>query len=114
MPPGTQVGVNIYTLHHNETYFPEPYKFTPERWLPSETPEAQRKAMHEAFTPFSIGYRGCAGKSMAYLETSLVIAKTLWYFDFKLAPGDLARVGGGVAGRKDGEGGRMSISSTML
>ena len=60
--------------------------------------------MHEAFTAFSIGYRGCAGKSMAYLETSLVIAKTLWYFDFKLAPGDLARVGGGVAGRKDGRG----------
>lgn len=104
VPPGTQVGVNIYALQHNEKYFPDPYRFRPERWLPSETPESQRQLMHEAFTPFSIGYRGCAGKAMAYLETSLVIAKTLWYFDFKLAPGKLGKVGGGTPGRTDGRG----------
>ncbi|TGJ79585.1 hypothetical protein E0Z10_g9176 [Xylaria hypoxylon] len=70
----------------------------------SETPESQRNLMHEAFTPFSIGYRGCAGKAMAYLETSLVIAKTLWYFDFKLEPKQLGKVGGGTPGRTDGRG----------
>lgn len=30
---------------------------------------------------------------MAYLEISLVLAKTVWYFDFKPAPGDLGNVG---------------------
>lgn len=51
--------------------------------------------MNEAFCPFSVGDRGCAGKPMAYLEASLVLAKTLWYFDFKPAPGKLGRIGGG-------------------
>ncbi|RYP07931.1 hypothetical protein DL764_002202 [Monosporascus ibericus] len=106
VPPQTQVGANIYTLHHNEKYFPDPYMFRPERWLSSETPESQRNLMREAFTPFSIGYRGCAGKAMAYLESSLVVAKSLWYFDFKLAPGQLGEVGGGAPGRTDSRGRR--------
>lgn len=31
--------------------------------------------------------RGCAGISMAYLEAGLVVASTLWYFAFEIAPG---------------------------
>lgn len=34
---------------------------------------------------------------MAYLEFSLVIAKTLWAFDFQLAPG--GKSGGGAPGK---------------
>ncbi|KAI1074067.1 cytochrome P450 [Whalleya microplaca] len=101
IPPGTQIGVNIYAIHHNREYFPDPFAFKPERWLP-ETPEAQRKMMRDAFSPFSLGYRGCAGKAMAYLESSLVVAKTLWYFDFHRASGKLGRLGGGNPGRTDG------------
>lgn len=92
VPPGTEVGVNIYAIHHNPEYFPDPFKFQPERWLPGTNPESageeaerKRKLMHEAFTPFSIGARGCAGKAMAYLETSLVLAKVLWCLDFEHA-----------------------------
>ena len=81
VPPGTEVGVNIYTIHHNEEYFPDSYNFKPERWL-DETPE-RKKLMHEAFTPFSIGPRGCAGKAMAYQEVAIAIARTLWYLDFR-------------------------------
>lgn len=82
IPPGTQVGVNIYSLHHKEEYFPQPFRFLPERWMGGgET----GLATSEALSPFSFGPRGCAGKAMAYLETSLVLAKTLWYFDFEEA-----------------------------
>ncbi|KAI0975019.1 cytochrome P450 [Xylaria arbuscula] len=95
---GTQVGVNIYSLHHNEDYFPEPFTFRPERWLVENNDEL--RTMHSAFTAFSIGSRGCAGKPMAYLEASLVVAKTIWYFDFDVAPGEVT--GGGIPGRKDG------------
>ncbi|KAI1119779.1 cytochrome P450 [Nemania abortiva] len=83
IPHGTQVGVNIYSLHHNEEYFPQPFAFRPERWLVDDEEELQ--AMHSAFVAFSTGPRGCAGKPMAYLESSLVAAKTLWYFDFETA-----------------------------
>ncbi|RYP78428.1 hypothetical protein DL771_000613 [Monosporascus sp. 5C6A] len=102
IPRGVQVGLNIYTLHHNEEYFPEPFAFRPERWLESETPAAQLKVMQEAFVPFSIGARTCSGKAMAYAETSLVLARALWYFDFELAPGELGKLGGGNRGLGEG------------
>ncbi|RYP06663.1 hypothetical protein DL765_009397 [Monosporascus sp. GIB2] len=93
VPHGVFFGVNIYALHHNEEYFPDSFSFKPERWLPSETPEAQRKIMNDAFASFQIGPRGCAGKAMAYLEFSLVIAKTLWYFDLETPSGKIREVG---------------------
>ncbi|RYO91774.1 hypothetical protein DL762_001993 [Monosporascus cannonballus] len=104
IPPGTQVGVSIYALHHNERYFPAPFEYAPERWSASETSEDQRKLMHDAFAAFSLGPRSCPGKAMAYLEMSLVIAKLIWYFDFAAAPGRLGEVGsrkGEMAGSPD-------------
>lgn len=86
IPPGTQIGVNTYSLHHNEQYFPRPFTYLPERWLP-DCAEYQT-TNRNAFAAFSIGPRGCAGKPMAYQEASLVIAKTLWYFDFEEVAGD--------------------------
>ncbi|KAI0005215.1 hypothetical protein F4779DRAFT_598603 [Xylariaceae sp. FL0662B] len=50
-------------------------------------------AERTAFAPFLTGPRSCAGKSMAYLETSLVMAKTLWYCDFEKAAGKLGQIG---------------------
>ncbi|KAK8065057.1 hypothetical protein PG997_011804 [Apiospora hydei] len=102
IPPGTQVGVSIYAIHHEPEYFPKPFLFRPERWLESD-PETLKR-MNLAFCPFSVGPRGCAGKSMAYMESSLVIAKTLWYFDFRIADGDIGRSGEGRTGRTDGRG----------
>lgn len=75
-PPGTQLSVNIYSLHHNEDYFPDSFGFKPERWMIDD--QATLQKMHTAFDAFSTGSRGCAGKSMAYLGASLVIAKTFW------------------------------------
>ncbi|TGJ78509.1 hypothetical protein E0Z10_g10253 [Xylaria hypoxylon] len=103
IPPGTQVGVSAYSLHHNEDYFAKPFEYDPDRWLIED--EANLSLMHSAFAPFSLGARGCAGKSMTYLETGLVIAKTIWLFDFEIAPGKLGIVGEGVPGRR-GERGR--------
>lgn len=98
IPEGTMVGVNIYSVHHNEEYFPDPFTFHPERWLHDTVPPEKKRTMHDAFVPFSLGPRGCAGKAMAYLEVSLVVAKTLWYFDFKPASGSLGKLGAGASG----------------
>ncbi|OTA81849.1 hypothetical protein M434DRAFT_37375 [Hypoxylon sp. CO27-5] len=101
IPKGTMVGVNTYSLHHNEEYFKNPFTYNPDRWLitgDSKDGEASRKAMYDAFTAFSIGPRGCAGKPTAYLELSLALAKILWYFDFETAPGKLGDIGLGQKG----------------
>ncbi|CAJ2504137.1 Uu.00g115310.m01.CDS01 [Anthostomella pinea] len=71
IPRGTLVGVNIYALHHNPEYFPDPFTFSPEPWIipwsEGAAGEKARKLMHDAFAAFSVGTRGCAGKAMAYL-----------------------------------------------
>ncbi|KAI1390655.1 cytochrome P450 [Hypoxylon trugodes] len=102
IPRGTLISVSPYALQHNEAYFPDSFAFKPERWLDTPGKEEARKIAYDAFGAFSIGPRNCAGKAMAYLEASLVVAKTLWYFDFEPAPGKLGQIGGGVSGAKDG------------
>lgn len=99
IPPGTEIGVSAYALHHNEKYFPSSFSFQPERWLDAAKDSTQAAMMRSAFMHFSVGARSCAGKAMAYLEASLVMAKTLWHFDFEAAPGELGRVGGGGPGK---------------
>ncbi|KAI1371358.1 cytochrome P450 [Hypoxylon crocopeplum] len=106
IPRGTQVSVNL---------------FKPERWLdPDPDPPTEdgpdeglvarkretyaRANMRKAFVPFLIGDRACAGRSMAYMEASLTIAHTLWFFDFEAAPGKAGEVGGGKEGLTDGRG----------
>ncbi|KAI1126516.1 cytochrome P450 [Nemania abortiva] len=96
IPPGTQVGVSLYSLFHSEQYFPDSFTFKPERWLGSPTNsdgsapgnEKASAATRKAFVPFSLGDRACAGKSMAYLEASLTLARVFWFFDFELAPNE--------------------------
>ncbi|RYP80036.1 hypothetical protein DL770_006395 [Monosporascus sp. CRB-9-2] len=98
--PGTQVGVCTYAIHHNEEYFPEPFMFRPERWMKDNA--ATRS--HEAFVPFSLGSRSCAGKTLAYQEIGITLAKTLWYFDFEKPSGTPGDVGGGKSGSLGGRG----------
>ncbi|TGO06954.1 hypothetical protein BTUL_0379g00040 [Botrytis tulipae] len=118
-PRGIMVGVNPYCVMHNEEYFPEPFAFRPERWLTSEegsfrhqltshllkstpTEEQNLASMRAAFAPFALGDTGCLGKAMAYHETSLAIATTLWYFDFKKASGEAGKLGEGQPGNMNG------------
>lgn len=58
--------------------------------------------MRAAFAPFALGDTGCLGKAMAYHETSLAMAKTLWYFDFEKAPNEAGKLGEGQPGNLDG------------
>jgi cytochrome P450 len=105
IPRGTIVGVNPYCIMHNEQYFPEPFEFRPERWLSlKDSSDETMTTMRRAFATFCAGHTGCLGKSMAYQETSLTIARTLWYFDFEKAPGIAGDLGQGEPGRADGRG----------
>lgn len=75
-------------------FFPEPFEFRPERWLGDEVTELLRRT----FAPFAIGDRSCAGKAAAYLETSLAVARAMWYLKFETAPSVAGKVGGGRLG----------------
>jgi len=103
IPEGVDIGVSPYALHHNENIFPESYKFKPERWIKSEdnSSETFNKAW-DAFSPFSLGTRACAGRTMAYTEISDAIARTIWSLDMKRAEGGLGKIGGGIEGAPEG------------
>ena len=104
IPAGVDVGVPHYAIHHNAEYFPRPFDFVPERWLSDPTANPLHDKLpeaHAAFCPFSIGPRGCIGKGLAYVELTVTIARVLYLFDLRLAPGSTLG-----AGREDLEVGR--------
>jgi cytochrome P450 len=89
IPAGTAVGCSAYAIHHKAAYFPSPFSYQPERWLSSSSNGTATKESIElaqaAFCPFSLGPRGCIGRSMAYMELMMTVGRTVWLFDMKLA-----------------------------
>ncbi|RFU28638.1 hypothetical protein B7463_g7707, partial [Scytalidium lignicola] len=92
IPAGCDVGTPIYSIHHNASYYPDPFTFLPERWLGDGAKLAQ-----SAYTPFSLGPRGCIGKGFALVELQLAMATVLWKLDFRVAPGPDGRAGEGTS-----------------
>jgi cytochrome P450 len=70
--------VSPYVTHRNPRLWPEPERFTPERWF------SQARPVRFAFFPFGGGTRACIGESFAWLEASLVLATLLQRVRFDL------------------------------
>ncbi|KAL2823230.1 cytochrome P450 [Aspergillus cavernicola] len=95
LPPGTTVSTSLFALHRNESYFPVAEEFIPERWMSG--PESGRGGVStdesdssscdssnnrsKAFYPFGLGPRSCIGARLAWLELTLLLARTLYLFD---------------------------------
>ncbi|PYI04292.1 benzoate 4-monooxygenase cytochrome P450 [Aspergillus sclerotiicarbonarius CBS 121057] len=75
----TSVGISAYVVHRNESIFPDPESFRPERWLGD-----QRKELQPYFVPFSTGARGCIGRNISYLEQTILMASLVHRFEFAL------------------------------
>ncbi|KAH6679289.1 cytochrome P450 [Halenospora varia] len=95
IPENIEVGTPHYTIHHNSFYYLDPFKFDPSRWISDDSEDsATRLALAEsAFCAFSVGGRNCVGKSFAYDEMMIVLARMLWVFVMRLEPG--STLGGG-------------------
>lgn len=63
-----------YVLSNKESYFPEPTKFIPERWLKNE--EQSQKDIHRFVSlPFGYGRRTCIGRRFAEAELAILLSK---------------------------------------
>lgn len=104
IPAGVEVGSSLYSIHHLDTAFDNPWKYDPGRWLPNEssTDEDWSTRQRLAFNPFSLGSRKCVAQSLAYTEISMTLAKALWHFDFRVPSGYLGRIGAGTEGDRKG------------
>lgn len=94
IPAGMVVGTPHYTIHHNAAYYPQPWAYAPERWITGSTlpggatvSEDDVHSAQSAFCPFSIGPRGCIGKSLAYTEMMATLARALFLYDVRRAEG---------------------------
>lgn len=65
IPKRTPIGESSRILHHDPKYFPDPFKFKPERWI---TQDRKRNVHLEMYIlSFSMGSRMCLGiKYVAY------------------------------------------------
>ncbi|KAH9904933.1 cytochrome P450 3A31 [Xylariomycetidae sp. FL2044] len=92
MPPGCDVGMSIYPIHHDPRYFDRPFEYRPERWLADERSVERARA---AFNPFSVGNRACLGKGLAVTEILLTVSTVLFEGNFRLAEGEAGKAGRG-------------------
>ncbi|KIY02162.1 uncharacterized protein Z520_02300 [Fonsecaea multimorphosa CBS 102226] len=86
-PPGVEVAVTTWALHHDPRYFDQPHQHNPSRWLAAESGEDNVKRAMSAFAPFSYGSRICIGRRLAYIEIWVTLARTVFLYDFKYISG---------------------------
>ncbi|CAF1184514.1 unnamed protein product [Adineta ricciae] len=79
IPKGSIINASIYPIHHDSNIWPDPEKFIPERFLPSE--KAKRHPV--SFIPFGEGPRNCIGMRFALVEAKLGIAQALRVVEFQ-------------------------------
>ncbi|KXH60275.1 cytochrome P450 4A5 [Colletotrichum salicis] len=80
LPVGTKVDIANMAMHRSPEYFERPNCFIPERWIGDGQSAVKDKS---AFSPFSKGPRACLGRTMAYMETSLVLAAIFLEMDLE-------------------------------
>jgi cytochrome P450/ubiquinone/menaquinone biosynthesis C-methylase UbiE len=80
---GSIVAINPYVMHHDPRFFPDPFRFDPDRW----TDEQRRTRPKYAYFPFGGGPRLCLGESFAWNEARLVLAAFARRWRLRPAPG---------------------------
>jgi cytochrome P450 len=84
---GSTIFINIYGMHRDARYFPDPDRFDPERW----TAEREKDAPRYAYIPFGAGPRVCIGNALAMMEAKLVLATLAQSYRLTLAPGHVVK-----------------------
>lgn len=72
--PGTRILIPVYTLHHDEKYYPNPDVFDPERFAEG------KNVPKGAYLPFGDGPRICIAMRFAQLEVKTCIARIVSQF----------------------------------
>jgi cytochrome P450 len=83
LPVGSGVLLSQWVMHHDPRYYPDPWRFDPDRWQP----EQKSRRPKFAYFPFGAGPRQCIGENFAWMEGELVLAALARSWQMRLMPG---------------------------
>ena len=85
IPKGSQLLNNVWAIHHDETRYPNPREFRPERYEGDTNNAAESAASPDASKRdhfgFGVGRRICQGMHIAERSLFLGISRMVWGFD---------------------------------
>ena len=76
---GRNFMIPIYAIHHDPKHFPNPQRFDPERFDPTN-----KENNMNAFMAFGIGPRNCIASRFALMEVKTVLYYIILNFQFKV------------------------------
>ncbi|CAG2104891.1 unnamed protein product, partial [Medioppia subpectinata] len=79
---GQQIDFPIYAIHTSEEYYPKPFQFNPDRFMP----ENRHNIIPYTYLPFGAGPRNCIGMRFALLEAKLALAHIVTKYKFLQTP----------------------------
>jgi cytochrome P450 len=82
VPAGSLMLMSQYVTHHTARWYPEPFRFDPDRWKPEE----KEKRPRFSYFPFGGGPRVCIGEGFAWMEGALVLATIGQQWKLRLVP----------------------------
>lgn len=82
IPRGAVVLVSQWVVHHDPRWYPDPFRFDPDRWA-ADVPARPKYA----YFPFGGGPRRCVGEAFAWAEGLLVLATLAQGWRMRLVPG---------------------------
>jgi cytochrome P450 len=83
LPAGSLVLMSEWVTHHDTRWYPDPFRFDPDRW----TSDAAEGRPRFAYYPFGGGSRLCIGEQFAWMEGVLVLAALAARWRLRLVPG---------------------------
>ncbi|XVF49791.1 hypothetical protein PTKIN_Ptkin04bG0043900 [Pterospermum kingtungense] len=85
IPSKTSVLINAWAIHRDPDWWEQPEEFIPERFKNSSV---DYSGQDPHYIPFGFGRRGCPGMPFAVASIEKVSANLLYWFDWKLPPGE--------------------------
>ena len=89
LPANTTIITSLWTLHHDEDFWDEPFNFKPERFLDAQgelVPADHPNRKH--LMPFGAGTRVCVGESLAMARLFLWMVNLVQRFEISPAQGN--------------------------
>ncbi|KAK3318817.1 cytochrome P450 [Apodospora peruviana] len=82
IPPGTSLSASTLLIHTDESVFPDPWRFDPQRWI-SDDDQTNLARRRRSMLAFMRGPRACVGMHLANAEMAVALA-AMARWDIKL------------------------------